>query len=62
MTTSNPTQRTYTTLDDAYRFFNDRLFNGGLPACLITMQRSKKAYGYFAGGRFGTRDGTEVTD
>ena len=62
MTTSNPTQRTYKTLDDAYRFFNARLFNGGLPPCLLTMQRSRKAYGYFAGGRFGTRDGTEVTD
>src|SRR6202035_5208413 len=26
------------------------------------MQRSKSAYGYFAGGRFGTKDGQEVTD
>jgi hypothetical protein len=60
--TPNPTQRTYKTLDDAYRFFNARLFAGKLPGCLITMQRSKKAYGYFAGGRFGSKDGAEVTD
>jgi predicted SprT family Zn-dependent metalloprotease len=59
---SNPTQRTYKTLDDAYRFFNERLFCGKLPPCLITMQRSAKAYGYFAGGRFGSPDGKEVTD
>jgi predicted SprT family Zn-dependent metalloprotease len=62
MTGPNPTQRTYKTLDDAYRFFNARLFAGKLPACLITMQRSQKAYGYFAGGRFGSVDGKEVTD
>ncbi len=62
MNKPNPTQRTYKTLDDAYRFFNERLFYGKLPACLITMQRSKKAYGYFAGGRFGSADGKEVTD
>jgi len=61
-TAPNPTQRIYKTLDDAYRFFNQRLFAGGLPACLITMQRSKKAYGYFAGGRFGSKDGGEITD
>ena len=50
----NPTTKTYTSLDDAFAFFNARLFAGRLPACLITMQRSKSAYGYSAGGRFGT--------
>lgn len=58
---SSPTSRTYKTLDDAYRFFNERLFDSRLPACLITMQRSKKAYGYFAGSRFGSADGKEIT-
>lgn len=62
MNAINPTQQTYKTLDDAFRFFNERLFGGRLPACLITMQRSKKAYGYFAGGRFGSADGQQVTD
>jgi hypothetical protein len=62
MNAINPTIRTYKTLDDAYRFFNERLFGGKLPGCLITMQRSAKAYGYFAGGRFGSVDGKEVTD
>ena len=62
MPPANPTQRTYKTLDDAYRFFNKRLFGGKLPGCLITMQRKASAYGYFAGGRFGSVDGKEVTD
>src|ERR1700678_2825699 len=57
-----PTTKTYKSLDDAFVFFNRRLFGGRLPAGLITMQRSKSAYGYFAGGRFGSKDGKEITD
>lgn len=59
---TNPTKKAYNDLTVAYDFFNGRLFGGRLPPCLITMQRKNKAYGYFAGGRFGTRDGEEVTD
>lgn len=58
----NPTAHTYNSLDDAYAFFNKRLFGGALPRCLITMQRHKGAYGYFAPERFGSRDGATVTD
>jgi SprT-like family len=59
---TDPTRTTYQGLTEAYDFFNARLFGGRLPRCLITIQRQKKAYGYFAGGRFGTKDGAEVTD
>jgi SprT-like family len=59
---ANPTLRTYNGINQAYDFFNERLFAGTLPPCLITMQRRNKTYGYFAGGRFGTRDGREVAD
>lgn len=59
---TNPTRKTYDALNRAYDFFNAELFDGTLPACLLTMQRKAKAYGYFAGGRFGSRDGQEVTD
>lgn len=62
MNAINPTQRTYKSLDDAYRFFNDTLFGGTLPACLITMQRKAGTYGYFGGARFGSVDGSETTD
>lgn len=62
MQPANPTTKTYDGLNRAFGFFNERLFAGELPACLITMQRAKKAYGYFAGGRFGSKDGEVVTD
>lgn len=45
MTTDNRTLKTYDGLNRAYAFFNDRLFAGELPACLVTLQRAKKAYG-----------------
>ncbi|MBK8177245.1 MAG: SprT-like domain-containing protein [Rhodospirillales bacterium] len=59
---TDPTRSTYDGLREAYDFFNRRLFGGRLPQCLITMQRHRTAYGYFAGGRFGTVDGNETTD
>lgn len=58
----NPTDRTYSGLDKAYDHFNDVLFGSELPRCLITMQRKKGCYGYFAPTRFGRRDGSTVTD
>jgi hypothetical protein len=58
----SPTFRTYDGLNAAFDHFNGELFGGALPPCLITMQRKSGAYGYFAGGRFGTRDDREVTD
>ena len=57
-----PTQVTYEGLQGAYDFFNERLFGGMLPPCLITMQRKANSRGFFAGKRFTTRDGQEVTD
>jgi ribosomal protein L37AE/L43A len=59
---TNPTSHTYDALNRAYEHFNRELFGGALPACLITMQRKAKAYGYFAGSRFGGRGGENVTD
>jgi len=60
---NNPTTQTYTSLSTAYDFFNTELFANSLPSCLITMQRHKGAYGYFAGERFASlADAQEVTD
>ena len=42
---TDPTRTTYQGLTEAYDFFNERLFAGRLPRCLITMQRQKGAYG-----------------
>ncbi len=57
-----PTPKTYNALQSAYDFFNKALFAGQLPPCLVTLQRHSKAYGYFAGGRFGSKDGREKHD
>src|SRR5690606_18126065 len=62
MSPANPTAKTYAALNRAFDFFNDRLFGAELPSCLVTLQRKNKAYGYFAGGRFGSKDDTEITD
>lgn len=62
MNKNNPTDAQYTAMNEAYAYFNTRLFDSTLPHCLITMQRKSGTYGYFAGGRFGTADGQTVTD
>jgi predicted SprT family Zn-dependent metalloprotease len=59
-TKPNPTQVTYIGFAEAYDWFNSRLFHGALPRPLITMQRQRGSYGYFASDRFGTRDRSEI--
>lgn len=58
--TGRITGREYTAFDDAYDWFNDRLFGGRLPPCLITLQRHAKSRGYFANDRFGHRVNQET--
>jgi hypothetical protein len=53
----SPTDETYASFYEAFRWFNMALFQETLPDCLITVQRSKRSYGYFASERFGRRDG-----
>lgn len=52
-----PTKDTYDRLQQAYEHFNRALFHGMLPNALITLQRRKGSYGYFAGDRFTSTDG-----
>lgn len=47
-----PTHETYSELQQAYDFYNAELFDNQLPACLLTLQREKKTYGYFSAQRF----------
>jgi len=56
-----PTEQAYGEMQYAYDFFNIELFNNELPDCLITMQRTNGAYGYFSPNRFTTKDG-KTTD
>ena len=54
--TDTPTSQTYLSLDDAFTFFNERLFGNRLPTCLITLQRHRSAYGFFWCEKFGRRN------
>jgi predicted SprT family Zn-dependent metalloprotease len=47
-----PTAVAYAELQTAYDHFNQALFHGSLPDCLITLQREKNSCGYFSAERF----------
>lgn len=47
-----PALEAYKELQEAYDFFNERLFDSELPEILITLQRGKNTFGYFAPKRF----------
>lgn len=49
---SNPTGAMYDSLQLAYRYFNNVLFAGKLPDCLITLSADRRSLGHFSGGRF----------
>lgn len=57
MKNDKPTEQAYAELQVAYDFYNNALFGGSLPSCLITFQRQKNTFGYYSKKRFGTRDG-----
>lgn len=58
----DPIPESYGPLRRACATLNDKLFGGELPPCLITLQRKKRALGFFAGRRFRSVDGTIITD
>ncbi len=57
-----PTHETYAELVKAYDYFNAELFEGTLTPCIITMQRNKKAYGFFWGNTWKDAAGLHLTD
>ena len=62
MQSPTPTKQIYNSFDDAYEYFNLRLFEARLPPCLITVRPHRGAYGYYSHEQFGTRDSNEVHD
>lgn len=62
MANMNPTKEAYAELQHAYDFYNEDLFEGRLPACIITLQRQKRTFGYYSKDRFGTRDGRKTDE
>lgn len=51
----------YCALEQAFDYFNHRLFAGKLPACLLTLQRRNRMRGYYAAERFELRPGKSRT-
>jgi predicted SprT family Zn-dependent metalloprotease len=60
--TIKPTKETYERLQQAHEYFNKALFGGTLPNALITFQRRKGTFGYFAGGRFQNEAGHQADE
>lgn len=58
----SPTAESYEELDSAYAFFNERLFDGALPGCLITLQRKKTSFGSWSPERFVNLAGTRTDE
>jgi predicted SprT family Zn-dependent metalloprotease len=58
----SPTDETYDEWQMAYDHFNDELFGGKLPTCLLTFQREKHTMGYFSQDRFSNRLGRKTDE
>lgn len=56
----SPTIQAHAELLRAYVFFNERLFDGELPECLITLERNRALGGMFSPDRFIRADATTV--
>jgi predicted SprT family Zn-dependent metalloprotease len=53
---------TYGALDHARDFFSNRLFDGEVRPCLITVQRRRTACGFFSPARFRSHDEKDIAD
>lgn len=61
-TERNPTTDTYGELNQAFDFFNKKLFGGELPKCLITIQRKNNAFGFFSSKKFVNSSGEKIDE
>ena len=58
----NPTREIYDPLDEAFNFFNERLFNGQLPYGLLTVRNHGRAFGNHSQDRIGETAGSRFTE
>ena len=58
---TTPTLESYQVIQEAYDYFNRKLFDGKLPNCLITYQRQKRIMGYVSFRRW-VNDNKEHVD
>ena len=47
MMTFKPTEKQYTSLQQAFDYFNEKLFKDSLPQVMLTLSRSRNAFGYY---------------
>lgn len=59
---SSPTLDFYTQLQRAFDHFNEQLFDGKLPPCLITLRSSHRHYGYHHADRFVNKQGQTLDE
>ena len=65
---SNPTQiqtptlTLYGALQSAFDHFNDKLFGGRLPPCILTLRSASRVFGYHHAGRFVAMDGKVIDE
>jgi predicted SprT family Zn-dependent metalloprotease len=57
-----PTQEVYGNLQTAFDKLNAELFEGKLPHVVITLQRKKRAYGFYCRGRFDNGAGVKIDE
>lgn len=55
-----PTEEFYGLLNRAFDHFNEELFAGSLPQCLLTVQRESNTMGYFSPERWANRQGRKA--
>ena len=58
--TESPTLAMYSALNRAFDHFNQHLFGGELPPCLITLRSSRRQRGYHHAERFISTEGTII--
>lgn len=56
---ASPTDSFYATLQHAFDYFNERLFDGRLPRCLLTVQR-ENSMGFFSPHRWSDPNGATI--
>lgn len=57
-----PTDEAYQQLQKAYDFYNEHLFDGVLPQCLITLHRHPRSMAYFSPARFSSKSGVKTDE
>lgn len=62
MPPQSPSLQLYQSLQTAFDFFNQTLFDKQLPACLLTLRSSNKIHGYHHSGRFTSANGQKIDE